>query len=60
MWRVQAKFAGDAFLYENVSQSVLVEVVEPSILVKYSLYIGGGIGAAVIVGVVIYWKKSRE
>jgi hypothetical protein len=60
MWRVQAKFGGDAFLYENVSQSVLVEVREPSILVKYSLYIGGGIGAAVVVGVVIYWKKYKE
>jgi hypothetical protein len=27
--------------------------------VKYSLYIGGGIGAIAIIGVIIYWRKSR-
>ena len=59
VWEVQARFGGDAFLYENVSRLVLVEVVEPSILVKYSLYIGGGIGAAVIVIAIVFWRRSK-
>jgi hypothetical protein len=58
-WEVQARFGGDVFLYENVSQWVSVEVMEPSILVKYSLYIGGGIGAAVVVIAIVFWRKSR-
>jgi hypothetical protein len=36
-----------------------VEVKEPSIAMKYSVYIAGGIGAAVLVGVVIFWRKSK-
>jgi hypothetical protein len=58
-WEVQARFGGDAFLYESVSQWVSAEVKEPSILMKYSFYIGGGIGVAVVIGVVIFWKKSK-
>jgi hypothetical protein len=59
MWEVQARFGGDAFLYENVSGLVSVEVVEPSILVKYSLYIGGGIGVAVVVIALVFWRRSK-
>ncbi len=60
MWEVQARFDGDVFLYENVSQWVSVEVREPSILVKYSLYIGGGIGAAIVVIAIVFWRRSKE
>jgi hypothetical protein len=59
MWDVQARFGGDAFLYESVSKWLSVEVREPSILMKYSYYIGGGIGAAVAVGAVVFWRKSK-
>ena len=59
MWEVQARFDGDAFLYESMSPWLSVEVREPSVLVKYSLYIGGGIGAAVVVCVIVFWKKSK-
>ena len=59
-WEVQARFDGDAFLYEGLSSWLSVEVREPSVLVKYSLYIGGGIGAAVVVVAVVLWRKSKE
>jgi hypothetical protein len=60
VWGVQASFGGDAFLYGNVSQRVSVEVVEASFLVKYSLYIGGGVGAAVVVVAIVFWRRSKE
>jgi hypothetical protein len=59
-YEVQARFDGDAFLYESLSSWLSAEVVEPSIFMKYSLYIGGGIGAAVVVGAIIYWRKTKE
>jgi hypothetical protein len=58
-WEVQARFGGDAFLYESVSPWLSVEAIEPSILMKYSYYIVGGIGGAVMIGAVIYWRKSK-
>jgi hypothetical protein len=59
-WEVQAVFAGDNIRYESVSSHLTARVDEPSILVKYSLYIGGGVGAAIAVGVVVYFRKFRE
>lgn len=59
-WEVQATFSGDTSLYESVSPWLSVEVVEPSVLVKYSYYIVGGIGGAVVFGAIIFWKKSKE
>jgi len=59
IWQIQARFDGDSALYESATSSLTGEVVEPSIFVQYSMYIGGGIGAAVIVGAVVYWKKSK-
>jgi hypothetical protein len=58
-WEVQARFGGDAFLYESVSSWLSLEVVEPSILVKYSYYIVGGMCGLVMVCAVIYWRKSK-
>lgn len=60
VWDAQAKFEGDHFFYENLSPHVTVEVKEPSIFAKYSLYIGGGLGATAIVGAVVYWRKRRQ
>jgi hypothetical protein len=59
-WEVQARFGSDAFRYESVSSWLSVEVIEPSILVKYSYYIVGGMCGLIMVGAVIYWRKSKE
>ncbi|UCE15978.1 MAG: Ig-like domain repeat protein [Candidatus Bathyarchaeota archaeon] len=59
-WKVQANFSGDNYRYGNVSKQLTVQVKEPSILEKYFLYIGGGISAVAVIGVVIYLKKFRE
>jgi hypothetical protein len=58
-WNVQAKFGEDEFRYESSSSQLTIRVEEPPFLVKYSLYIGGGIGAVAVIGVIVYWKKSR-
>jgi hypothetical protein len=59
-WDVQATFSEDDLRYGCVSSVLTVKVEEPSILVKYSLYIGGGLGGAAIIGAVVYVKKFRE
>jgi hypothetical protein len=59
-WRMQAFFAEDGSMYESTSSLLTATVNEPPIIVKYSLYIGGGVGAIIIIGVVVYLKKSRE
>lgn len=61
VWEAQATFNGDAFYFSSSSSSLTVRVEEPTVLTKYSLYIGGGVAAATaVVGVVIYVKKFRE
>ena len=57
-WKVSAKINGDELRYESVSRQLTIEVEDQPLWIKYSLYIGGGIGAIVITGVVIYLKKS--
>ena len=59
-WSVQASFVEDKFRYGVTSGELSVKVEEPSFIAKYSLYIGGGLGAAAIVGGVVYVKKFRE
>lgn len=59
-WEAQARFEGNQMLYPNSSQSLLIKVEEPTFLMKYSLYIGGGAAAAAVAGVVIYLKKFKE
>jgi hypothetical protein len=59
-WKAQATFSEDKFRYESVSPQLTIKVEEQPLLMKYSLYIGGGIGAIAIIGVIIYWRKSRE
>jgi len=58
-WSVQARFDGDVSMYESVSPQLMIKVEEPTFFMKYSLYIGGGIGAVAIIGVIIYMKKSK-
>jgi hypothetical protein len=60
VWEVQAAFAGDDIRYESTSPHFTARVDEPSILVKYSLYIGGGVGAVIAASVVVYFRKFRE
>jgi hypothetical protein len=59
-WEVRAFFAEDQFRYESASPLHTARVDEQSILVRYSLYIGGGVGATVVVGIIVYLKKSRQ
>ena len=59
-WTVQAAFAENALYYGCVSGQLSSNVKEPPIFVKYSLYIGCGLSAVAIVGVVFYVRKFRE
>ena len=60
-WIVQAAFTGNGSIYECESETVIVAVEEPSFLVSYGLYIGGGVGGGLAaVGAVVYIKKYRE
>lgn len=59
-WEAQAIFEGDESLYPSLSTWLTVKVEEPTFLMKYSLYIGGGAAATAIVGIVIYFKKFKQ
>jgi hypothetical protein len=59
-WAAQARFDGNDLFFESISSRVTIDVNEPSMLQKYSLYIGGGIGAITVVGAVVYWKKTKD
>lgn len=59
-WDIQARFSGDNKTYPCLSSSVLIGVEEPTFLMRYSLYIGGGAAAAFVVGIVVYFKKFKE
>jgi Cu/Ag efflux protein CusF len=60
-WIVQAAFAGNSSVYPCDSETVMVKVEEPSFLVTYGLFIGGGVGGGLAaVGAVVYIKKYRE
>jgi hypothetical protein len=60
-WMVQASFAGNSSIYACESEPVMVTVQEPSFLVSYGLYIGGGVGGGLTaVGAVVYIKKYRQ
>ena len=58
-WQVQARFDGTVSLYPCASSTLLVKIEEPTFLMKYSLYIGGGVAAVAVVGIVVYVKKSK-
>ena len=61
IWTAQATFAGNSTVYESESGVVMVTVEEPSFLLMYGLFIGGGVGGGLAaVGAVVYIKKYRE
>ena len=59
-WEVRAGFLGDGLIYPSSSQSLKITVEEPTFIMKYSLYIGGGAAVAAIVGVIVYMKKFKQ
>jgi len=59
-WRVKATFHEDRLRYESASPEVQITVEEPPFLIRYSMYIGGGLAGTAILGALIYWKKFRE
>jgi hypothetical protein len=58
VWGVLARFDGDDYVYGSLSSELMVEVEEVSLIVKYAPYIGG-VGAVVVIGMIIYLKKSK-
>jgi len=58
-WQCYARFNGDNLRLETVSPKIRVRVDELPLWKKYGLYIGGGIAGILIVGILIYVKKSR-
>lgn len=59
IWNVQARFDGDASVYESASPQLTIKVEESSFFARYSAYIGGGIAVVAIVGLIIYFKRSK-
>jgi hypothetical protein len=61
IWTAEASFTGSDAVYECESGMVLVTVEAPSFLAANGLFIGGGVGGALVaVGVVVYIKKFRQ
>jgi len=58
-WIAYARFDEDALMYESESPPLIIRVEEQPIFVKYALYICGGMGAAAVIGIVIYLRKSK-
>jgi hypothetical protein len=59
-WEIQARFNGTESYYPCSSESSTVKVEEPTFLMKYSLYIGGGAAATAVIGAVVYVKKFKQ
>jgi len=57
-WIASARFNGTDTIYGSDS-SIATITVEEGVLAKYSLYIFGGIGAVVILSVIMYVRKIR-
>jgi hypothetical protein len=59
-WSIQATFGEDRFRYGSTSAQLVARVDEPSLIAKYSLYIGGGLGTLAVVSAIVYVKKKTE
>ena len=59
-WSVGVEFLGDQERYEAVSDTVSFVVVEPSFMIKYSLYIYAGIGLAIAALFIVLMIRRRQ
>jgi len=60
-WSVKAQFIENQVMYESVSNTLQFVVLEPSFMVKYSMYIYAGIGASVMaVAVLVIIRRRRQ
>ena len=59
-WSIRAQFMGDSIRYESLSNTSQFVVVEPSFMTKYSMYIYAGVGAAVMVTIVVIMIRRRQ
>lgn len=59
-WSVQAWFLGDKMRYESFSYTPEFIVVEPSFMIKYSMYIYAGVGATVMAAIVVIMIRRRQ
>jgi len=59
-WSVRAQFVEDDVRYESFSDIFQFVVVEPSFMIKYSMYIYAGVGAAVTVVIVVVMIRRRQ
>jgi len=50
----------DDVRYESFSDTFQFVVVEPSFMVKYSMYIYAGVGAAVTVAIIVVMIRRRQ
>ncbi|MCK4478011.1 hypothetical protein KAU88_05745 [Candidatus Bathyarchaeota archaeon] len=59
-WSVRAQFVEDDVRYESFSDTFQFVVVEPSFMVKYSMYIYAGVGAAFTVAIIAVMIRRRQ
>lgn len=59
-WEIQARFNGTGSYYPCSSESLTIKVEEPTFLMRYSLYIGGGAATTAVIGAVVYVKKFKH
>ncbi|MFQ6068298.1 MAG: hypothetical protein ACE5KD_02020 [Candidatus Bathyarchaeia archaeon] len=59
-WSVQTQFMGDSMRHEYFSDGLQFVVVEPSFMVKYSMYIYTGVGAVIMVLIVVTMIRRRQ
>jgi hypothetical protein len=59
-WSVNVEFLGDRKRYEAISDTIGFVVVEPSFMVKYSLYIYAGVGLAITALFIVFIIRRRQ
>ena len=59
-WNTQVEFPGDRERHDSISTSISFVVVEPSFIVKYSLFIYAGVGVAAAALVVVFLIRRRQ
>ena len=59
-WSLRVEFLGDQERFEAVSDVIGFVVVEPSFMVKYSLYIYAGVGLAITALCIVFVIRRRQ